>query len=60
MRGSCARQLYGSYNREMAVTVKDIVAIPGMPLRLLAGEDDAARPIRWVHVSELEDPTARG
>jgi purine catabolism regulator len=41
----------------MAVTVKDIVGIPGMPLRLLAGEDDAARPIRWVHVSELEDPT---
>jgi purine catabolism regulator len=41
----------------MAVTVKDIVAIPGMPLRLLAGEEDIDRPIRWVHVSELEDPT---
>ena len=37
--------------------MKDIVAIPGMPLRLLAGEPNAGRPIRWVHVSELEDPT---
>ena len=41
----------------MTVTVRDIVAIPGMPLRLLAGEEAADRPIRWVHVSELEDPT---
>ncbi|MGZ8601327.1 MAG: PucR family transcriptional regulator ligand-binding domain-containing protein [Actinomycetota bacterium] len=41
----------------MAVTVKDIVAIPGLPLRLLAGEEDTDRAIRWVHVSELEDPT---
>ena len=39
------------------MTVNDIVAIPGMPLRLLAGEGHADRPIRWVHVSELEDPT---
>ena len=41
----------------MTVAVRDIVAIPGMPLRLLAGEEDIDRPIRWVHVSELEDPT---
>ncbi len=41
----------------MAVNVLDIVAIPGLALRLLAGEERAARPIRWVHVSELEDPT---
>ena len=41
----------------MAVTVKDITAIPGMPLRLLAGGSHATRPIRWVHASELEDPT---
>ena len=41
----------------MAVTVKDIVAVPGMPLKLLAGQEQAQRPIRWVHVSELEDPT---
>ena len=41
----------------MAVTVEDIVAIRGMPLKLLAGHEHAAQPIRWVHVSELEDPT---
>jgi PucR family transcriptional regulator, purine catabolism regulatory protein len=42
----------------MALTVRDIVSIPGMPLKLLAGEDGAATPVRWVHSSELEDPTA--
>jgi purine catabolism regulator len=41
----------------MAVTVRDIVSIPGMPLRLLSGEGQTARPVRWVHISELEDPT---
>jgi purine catabolism regulator len=41
----------------MAVTVRDLIGNPGMPLRLLAGEGDAARPIRWAHASELEDPT---
>src|SRR5262249_60809497 len=28
-----------------------------MPLRLLAGEAASDRAIRWVHASELEDPT---
>jgi DNA-binding PucR family transcriptional regulator len=42
----------------MALTVRDIVSIPGMPLKLLAGEDGAGTPVRWVHSSELEDPTA--
>ena len=41
----------------MGVTVQDIVAVEGMPLKLLAGKENARRPIRWVHVSELEDPT---
>jgi purine catabolism regulator len=41
----------------MPVTVRDIVSIPGMPLRLLAGGPHASEPIRWVHASELEDPT---
>ncbi len=26
-------------------------------LELVAGDDEAGRPIRWVHISELEDPT---
>jgi purine catabolism regulator len=42
----------------MALTVRDIVSIPGMPLKLLAGEEASMRPVRWVHSSELEDPTA--
>ena len=41
----------------MAVTVRDLMGNPGMPLRLLAGEGHTTRPIRWVHASELEDPT---
>ena len=39
------------------MTVRDIVGIQGLPLRLLAGEERADEPIRWVHASELEDPT---
>ncbi len=45
------------YNRAMTVAVRDIVGIQGLPLKLLAGETRADRPIRWVHASELEDPT---
>jgi purine catabolism regulator len=41
----------------VAVTVKDLLGVPGMPLRLLAGEARTGTPIRWVHASELEDPT---
>ena len=45
------------YNGHMAATIGDIVSIPGMSLRLLAGDAHVGRPIRWVHASELEDPT---
>ncbi|MEX0743382.1 MAG: PucR family transcriptional regulator ligand-binding domain-containing protein, partial [Actinomycetota bacterium] len=31
--------------------------MPGLALRFVAGEESANRPIRWVHISELEDPT---
>ena len=41
----------------MPVTVKDLLVVPDPPLRLLAGTASAGRPIRWVHASELEDPT---
>ena len=41
----------------MSVSVRDILEIPGIALRLVAGEGETGRPIRWVHVSELEDPT---
>jgi purine catabolism regulator len=41
----------------MAVSVRNILDIPGIALRLVAGDGETDRPIRWVHVSELEDPT---
>src|SRR5680860_1774337 len=41
----------------MAVAVRDVVSIPGASLRFLAGERFAARPVRWVHISEMDDPT---
>src|SRR5215211_1510150 len=37
------------------LTVGSLVSDCG--LELMAGSDDAERPIRWVHISELEDPT---
>jgi DNA-binding PucR family transcriptional regulator len=41
----------------MALTVRDILAIPGLAIRLVAGAGNEQRPVRWVHSSELEDPT---
>jgi purine catabolism regulator len=41
----------------MTVRVRDILDVQGMALRLVAGDAESDRPIRWVHVSELEDPT---
>ncbi|HWL33592.1 MAG TPA: PucR family transcriptional regulator ligand-binding domain-containing protein [Gaiellaceae bacterium] len=39
------------------LTVRDIVSLPGLGLELAAGATGADNPIRWVHVSELPDPT---
>ena len=41
----------------VALTVADILDVPGLALRLIAGEAGVGRPVRWVHLSELEDPT---
>jgi purine catabolism regulator len=41
----------------VALSVGDILTVPGLALRLVAGEGGAGRPVRWVHISELEDPT---
>jgi len=41
----------------VALTIRDILAVPGLALRLVAGEPSVDRPVRWVHSSELEDPT---
>lgn len=41
----------------MTTTVADLLAIDDLSLTLVAGKDGVGRPIRWAHVSELEDPT---
>ncbi|MGZ8585822.1 MAG: PucR family transcriptional regulator [Actinomycetota bacterium] len=41
----------------MGFTVGDIMTVPGLALRLVAGSASVGRPVRWVHSSELEDPT---
>ncbi len=56
-RAGPATALYGPYNRDMAITVRQLVETDGLALKLLAGEQGTDLPIRWVHVSELEDPT---
>ena len=50
-------RLSDPYNPRMTVSVRDILGVPGMALRLVAGDAETSRPIRWVHVSEREDPT---
>lgn len=40
-----------------AVTIDSVLALPGLGLRLVAGAPGRGNPIRWVHVSEVEDPT---
>jgi purine catabolism regulator len=41
----------------VTTTVGDLLAIEELSLRLVAGEAGVDRPIRWAHVSELDDPT---
>jgi purine catabolism regulator len=41
----------------VTTTVADLLGIEELSLRLVAGEAGLARPIRWAHVSELNDPT---
>ncbi len=39
------------------VPLRDLVARAGLGLTVLCGGDALDRPVRWAHVSELEDPT---
>ncbi len=39
------------------LTVQDIVAMPSLGLRAVAGAEGLASEIRWLHASELADPT---
>jgi purine catabolism regulator len=41
----------------VTTTVADLLAIGELRLELVAGASGLGRPIRWAHVSELEDPT---
>ncbi len=39
------------------ITVQDILDIPELNLRLLAGARATGNPVRWVHIAEMPDPT---
>ena len=39
------------------ITVQDILGIPELNLRLLAGHKSTSNPVRWVHITEVPDPT---
>jgi purine catabolism regulator len=39
------------------LTVRDITAMPGLELEVAAGADGLSNDVRWLHVSELSDPT---
>jgi purine catabolism regulator len=40
-----------------AFLLRDLVRSPALEVRVVAGEQGLDRPVRWAHVSELEDPT---
>jgi purine catabolism regulator len=39
------------------ITVQDILEIPDLSLKLLAGAKSTSNPVRWVHIAEVPDPT---
>ena len=39
------------------LTVRDIAELPGLSLAVAAGSEGLGNEIRWLHVSELADPT---
>src|SRR5687767_10262371 len=40
------------------LTIREIAATEGLRVRVAAGEDGLGNEVRWLHVSELSDPTA--
>jgi purine catabolism regulator len=46
---------YGLRRAVEMLTVRDMVEVTGV--RVVAGEGGLDRPVRWVHISELSDPT---
>ncbi|HVL64035.1 MAG TPA: PucR family transcriptional regulator ligand-binding domain-containing protein [Actinomycetota bacterium] len=41
----------------MPLAIRNLLELDGLGLNLVAGERGLDRPIRWVHTSELQDPT---
>ena len=39
------------------ITVQDILEIPGLNLKLCAGKKAVSNQVRWVHITEMSDPT---
>jgi len=39
------------------ITIQDILDIPELGLRLLAGAKGTSNPVRWVHITEIPDAT---
>lgn len=42
---------------KMPITVRDLLDLEGLRLSLVAGTKGIDSPIRWAHISELQDPT---
>jgi PucR family transcriptional regulator, purine catabolism regulatory protein len=49
--------LYEPYNPWVTVRIADILHTQGLALKLVGGRSGQRKTVRWVHVSELEDPT---
>jgi PucR family transcriptional regulator, purine catabolism regulatory protein len=41
----------------MGITIKELLELPGLGLTVVSGRAGVDRAIRWVHTSELQDPT---
>src|SRR5687768_14817143 len=41
----------------MPASLSDLLELPGLGLTVVAGKENLDRPVRWAHVSELQDPT---
>jgi purine catabolism regulator len=41
----------------MGITIKELLELPGLGLTVASGRRGIDRAIRWVHTSELQDPT---
>jgi PucR family transcriptional regulator, purine catabolism regulatory protein len=52
-----APPLYRTYNRHVTLRIEEILRIPDLSLKLVAGKAGRRNLVRGVHVSELEDPT---